>query len=321
MTDRVVVTGANGLIGKRVVAALRASGWAQPVIATRRQVLSPDGIEQVRLDATDEVALTRVLRNATGIVNCITGDATTILANAHALFAAAARCAVPPRVVYLSSMAVYGSVTGTVDEFAPLIADGAYGAAKIAAEGIAATYPGAVILRPGVVYGPHSHWWSGQIAHLLSQKRLGDLGENGRGICNLLYVDDMARATLQALRQQGIERRSFNLAMSSPPTWNEYFGLYANALGTTPVGRISASRLAMELHVLGPALNALELVARATRLPFQPPPPIRPWLIHLARQRIRLDVSAAERMLDMIWTPIEQALGATAAWFLRRQRQ
>ncbi len=319
MTDRVVVLGAGGFIGKQVVAALQATDWALPVIATRRQTDSPNGIEQVHVDATDEIALTRALQDAAGIVNCVTGDAATILANARALFAAAARCSPQPRIVYLSSMAVYGSVTGTVDEFAPVTADGsAYAAAKIAAEGIAAGYPNAVVLRPGIVYGPNSIWWSTRIGRLLDQKRLGDLGARGQGICNLLYVEDMAKAALQALRRPAIAGRSFNLAMSAPPSWNEYFALYAGALGAAPGTRISTLQLAAELRVLGPAIKVLELAARAARLPFEPPPPIRPWLMQLAQHKIRLDVSAAERNLDMTWTPIEQALQATAAWYRQR---
>jgi nucleoside-diphosphate-sugar epimerase len=315
VSDRVVVLGANGFIGKRVVAALQASGWARPVIATRREVPAPDGVEKVRVDATDEKELARAFEDATGVVNCVAGNATTILANARALFAAANRCAVPPRVVYLSSMAVYGSATGTVDESAPLLAPGdAYGTSKIAAERLAASCPSAVVLRPGIVYGPHSDWWSVQIARLLCQKRLGDLGENGQGLCNLLYVEDMAQAALQALRREEVLGRSFNLAMSDPPTWNEYFALYAQALGAAPERRISSARLATELRVIGPALKLLELAPPMLQLSSSPS--IRPWLIRLTRHRIRLEVAAAERLLGMRWAPLDKALATTAGWFL-----
>lgn len=318
MTDRIIVLGAGGFIGQRVVAALQACGWARPVIATRRQISGGEGIEQLRVDATDETALAGALQNTTGVVNCVAGDATTILANARALFSAAARCASRPRVVYLSSMAVYGSTVGTVDESAPLLGDsGAYGTAKIAAEKLAGAYSKAVVLRPGIVYGPYSNWWSVQIARLLCQRRLGDLGPRGQGICNLLYVEDLAAAALQALRRPGIEGRRFNLAMSNAPTWNEYFALYAYALGMASVTRISPARLAVELHALGPALRALEIATRATGRSFQPPAPIRPWLVRLARHGIRLDVSAAEQTLGMAWTPTARALETTAAWFVR----
>jgi 2-alkyl-3-oxoalkanoate reductase len=313
---RVVVIGGNGFIGERVVAALRASDWAQPVVASRRRVSKSDGVEYVQVDATDESALTRALGNAAGVVNCVTGDAATIVANARALFAAAAACTPQPRVVYLSSMAVYGSATGDLDESAPTLVEGSpYGVAKVAAEKIAATYAHAVVLRPGIVYGPHSDWWSVEIARLLSRRRLGDLGPMGQGVCNLLYVEDMAKATLQALRQPNIEGSTFNVAMSLAPTWNEYFALYAQALGV-PVSHISPARLAVELRLLGPALRALDLAAHAAHLPFTPPAAIRPWLIQLTAHKLRLDVSAAERQLRMTWTPLAEALRTTSAVFL-----
>jgi 2-alkyl-3-oxoalkanoate reductase len=314
---RVVVIGGNGFIGERVVAALKASDWAQPVVASRRRVLKSDGVEHVQVDATDGSALTRALGNAAGVVNCVTGDAATIVANARALFAAAAGCTPQPRVVYLSSMAVYGTATGDLDESAPTVVEGSpYGVAKVAAEKVAATYARAVVLRPGIVYGPHSDWWSVEIARLLGRRRLGDLGPMGEGVCNLLYVDDMAKATLQALRLPNIEGCTFNVAMALAPTWNDYFALYAQALGAAPVSHISPARLAVELRLLGPALRALDLAAHAAHLPFRPPAAIRPWLIQLTAHRLRLDVSAAERQLQMTWTPLAEALRTTSAVFL-----
>jgi nucleoside-diphosphate-sugar epimerase len=311
--DRVVVLGGNGFIGKRVVAALQASGWAEPIIATRRAVSAPPGIEQVRVDATQEGDIARAAQNALGIVNCVTGDPTTILANARALCTAATRCAVP-RVVYLSSMAVYASAAGNVDESAPLIGDGTpYGRAKISAESIVSEYPGAVILRPGIVYGPHSDEWSLQIGRLVRQRRLGDLGVHGNGTCNLLYVEDMATAVSQTLRKPEMSGRIFNLAMSNPPTWSEYFERYATALGVTSIPKISPLRLAAEVHALGPILRLLELVGGGSGFPVSPA--IRPWLIRLCERRIRLEVTAAETALGMTWTSIDSGIEATAAWF------
>jgi nucleoside-diphosphate-sugar epimerase len=313
VTDRVVVIGGSGFIGKRVVAALAACGWAQPVIASRRPVGSTDGAEHVHVEATDAAALAPVLRDAAFVVNCVAGNSNTIVANARALFTAAARCTPQPRVIYLSSMAVYGSASGIVTESTPLVNDSPYSGAKIAAEGIAATYSRAIILRPGIVYGPHSPWWSMQIARLLRARRLGDLGRLGQGICNLLYVEDMAKAVLRTLREPTVEGHTYNLAMADPPTWNEYFATYAQALGVAP-SQVSAPRLALELHLLGPALRALQVGVHLTHLPFQTLTPIRPWLIRLTQHEIKLDVSAAERELRMTWTPLTVGLRETASW-------
>ncbi len=311
-----LVLGAGGFIGRRVLAALQACDWARPVAGTRRPARTNALGEQLHLDATDERSLDDALGDIDAVVNCIAGDARTIRTNAAALFAAAARSPRRPRVVFLSSMAVYGRSIGRVNEAAPL-GDGAdaYGSAKVAAERCAAAYERSVVLRPGIVFGPESFWWSAQIGRLLLQRRLGALGPAGSGTCNLLYIEDMARAVLQALREPGVEGSCFNLAMADPPTWNDYFMRYARAL-EVPGVRITPLRLAVELRGIGPVLKVVERLAR-TFGTGDPPPPIRPWLLQLTAQRIVLDVSAAEQRLRLQWSALDPALAITAAWTRR----
>jgi len=177
MTQRVLVLGAGGFIGRRLVAALEGAPWAAPIAAGHRSPPGARAAETVRLDAADGAALARVVARADSVVNCITGGADTIVATARALFSAAGGAARAPRVVHLSTMAVYGAVTGIVDETAELRGElGAYATAKVEAERIAASFGGAVVLRPGCVYGPGSVQWSERIARWLTTHRVGDLG-------------------------------------------------------------------------------------------------------------------------------------------------
>jgi 2-alkyl-3-oxoalkanoate reductase len=320
MTERVLVLGANGFIGRRLVVQLSQRGGVTVVAAGRSPILGrqSENIEPCVLDATDESALGHALAGVAGVVNCIAGSPETIVQNARALFAAAARTSPAPRIVHLSSLAVYGSLEGSVDETAVPRGDlSAYAAAKLKAEKFAADCESAVILRPGIVYGPQSPWWSDRIARLLCARRLGDMGAAGEGLCNLVYVDDVATAAAHALNSPMIERRIYNLAQSPIPTWNEYFAQYARKLGALPLRRISGSRLMAEQALFAPALKLLELaggfgvVRRATLSP-----PIRPWLLALCRHRIGMIVTGAETALGMKWTPLEEGLQASADWFL-----
>jgi nucleoside-diphosphate-sugar epimerase len=184
-------------------------------------------------------------------------------------------------------------------------------------EKLAADCGSAVILRPGIVYGARSPWWSDRIARLLCAGRLGDLGAGGEGFSNLVHVEDVAAAALQALRLPGIEGQTFNLALSTVPTWNEYFARYAEALGAVPVRRISSRRLAIERRLLAPPLKLLEFAGRLPafrRVSF--PPPIRPWLLQLCQHRIAMISTRAEAVLGMHWTPLETGLKEAADWFL-----
>jgi nucleoside-diphosphate-sugar epimerase len=315
MKSRILVLGATGFIGRRITTALAGSDWATPVAASRTITSRhTDGVEHLKLDATDPIALRHALSGVTAVVNCIAGNAQTIVSSARALFTASAAMTAVPRIVHLSSLAVYGSATGDVDETSPLGKDlDSYGAAKLEAERLAASHPAVVMLRPGIVYGPESPWWSDRIARLLVARRLGDLGADGDGVCNLVFVEDVAQAVLRAIQLPKLEGRCFNLSLPQPPTWNEYFLHYAKALGAVPVRRISRRRLWAEINLLAPPLKLFELAA-AKRSSYAPP--IRPWLLNLCRHEIRMRCESAAQHLEWSSMPLDLGLRATAVWFL-----
>lgn len=315
----IVVIGASGFIGRRVVAALLARQDGAEVVAVSRsasRAFSDPRVSTRDMDLAAGGSLAPVIGSATVVVNCIAGPAALIIDGAARILDAAKNLTSPARVVHLSSLAAYGSQTGTVEETATLRGDlDDYSAAKASTDRLLGAYPRAVVLRPGIVYGPGSAWWSDRIARLIVAGRLGDLGAAGCGYCNLVYVEDVAAAVLRAIDLPGDDHGAFNLAWPSALTWNEYFLLYAQALAVAP-RRISAGRLYFENRILAPPLKILEVILRSPRAArFNPWPPLRPWLTHLSRQAIRLDVGRAERDLGMRWTPLVTGLAATAAWF------
>ena len=301
---RVLVLGADGFVGRRVVAALALADWATPIAGVRR-----DGSATRRvLDATDEAAIAGVLPGIDAVVNCVTGDRRTIVRNAAALFAAAR----DRRIVHLSSMAVYGAATGRIDEDTPLCgrSDG-YAAAKIAAERLARGVPNTVLLRPGCIYGAGSTQWSLRIARLLAEGRIGDLGAGGDGCSNIVHVDDVVAAILAALADAE-QRGPFNLAMPDAPRWNGYFRAFAHALGTVPIRRIPAWRLDVEARALAVPLKLAESLTRRA------PPPIPPSLVRFWRRDATLDSARATRALGIGWTPLDTGVAEAAYWCATR---
>lgn len=306
MKTRILVLGANGYVGRRVIQALAATDWAEPIAAGRRAAA---GVRAV--DATDAASLSAALADVDGLVNCVAGAPATIVANARALRAAldARNAAIP--VVYFSSMAVYGGAVGHIDEEAALNGESAYGIAKMEAEQILASCPSVTVLRPGCIYGGGSPQWSVRIAQLLHARRLGDLGAAGDACSNLVHIDDVVRVVLAALRTPSAAGRAYNLAMSDAPRWNEYFIAYARALGATPVGRIGAQRLKFETRVLAPALKIAEIAGRKVGV-RRLPPPVPPSLARLWQQDIRLDARRAEQAFGLARTPWQATLQAEA---------
>jgi nucleoside-diphosphate-sugar epimerase len=315
MKQRILVLGAGGFIGRRVIESLAADPTTQAVAAIHRSrpPAFPPAVEVITLDAANGDDLQDVLGKFSAVVNCVAGGERSIVGGARALAAIAGMRGDTLQVVHLSSLAVYGNATGTVDESAPLRGDlDDYSAAKVAAEIALGGLRSVVILRPGIVYGPGSTLWSRFIGRLLIAGRLRDLGTAGDGICNLIYIDDVVTAIRRCLTMPAAAG-AFNLAASHPPTWNEYFRRYAAALQAAPVPPMSRMRLAVETRIISPALKIAELFAGARAQDL--PPAIRPWLLARCRHQLTMDAGRAENTLHMSWRPLDAGMQATAKWF------
>jgi uncharacterized protein YbjT (DUF2867 family) len=103
----VLVIGASGYIGSRLVTALSDSPIHRPIAASRRSGL--------KVDATDPDSVRAALRDVDCVVNCVAGNDRAMV-RATEVLCDVARVSPPRRIVHLSSMAVYGAATGTVHE-------------------------------------------------------------------------------------------------------------------------------------------------------------------------------------------------------------
>jgi 2-alkyl-3-oxoalkanoate reductase len=318
MKQSILVLGAQGFIGRHVVAGLAATDWAAPIAGVRRASAATNGAcEQRTVDATNTESVKAAMQGVTAIVNCVAGDEVTLLRSTGAIIAAA-ESAAAPRVIHLSSMAVYGSAEGLLSESSPLRADlGPYSGAKADSERIAEGYPRTVIFRPGCVFGPDSEQWTRRLARLLLAHRLGDLGPAGDGYCNLVHVDDLVLAIIRALEMPASDGRVFNLSTPNPPTWNEFLIGFATALRAVPVRRIPPWQLRLEAKLLAPPLKIAEILARRLKLgASRLPPPIPPSLLRLMSQEIRLDTQSVESELGIRWKELHTSLHETARWYL-----
>lgn len=291
---RILVIDSTSFVGARLVAALTASDWAQPIALTRQQWMAQPA----------------ALAGVDAVVNALGEDPQAIADGAQRLFDAAQ--AFPAlRIVHLGSMVVYGAASGVVDESSPLSAElGPYAAAKLAADALARTCPNAVCLRPSAEYGAGSRPWSEDLGRLLLAGRLGDLGAAGEGQCNVVHVDDVVQAIVAALRAPDAAGKVYNLSAPGPLSWNEYFRRYGRALGLQAVPVIGPLRWKLE-RLLAPLLKVVEVLGR--KLGFRTPPLVSPSLARLFVQTIRLDSQRAERELGIVWTPLEDGLAEAAA--------
>lgn len=321
----VLVVGGGGFVGGAVLRALAADSAFSAISGVRRKPAHPHGPAFRLCDALDPASLDRAFAGTDCVVNAVlAGPAETQRATSN--ICQAAMRAGGPRIIHISSMAVYGAATGLIDESSPLDAGGSrYAAGKIACERLVAAYArsgaGAVILRPGIVYGPGGEQWIGRLCRLLRARRLGDLGAAGDGICNLCFADDLGQAVTVVLRAPADAGEAINLATPVPPRWNEVLTTLALAIGAVPVPRIGARRLALESRALAIPLHLAKRAARSAGLAENVfPEPIPASLLALFAQHIRLDPRRADA-LGFQRTDDAQGLNLSAAWFLRHERR
>ncbi len=160
----------------------------------------------------DKNEISKALDGVNEIVHCAIGPKGVTEEGTRNLLDAALGKGVK-RFVHLSTAEVYGHVDGTVDESTPFAYTGDdYNESKIEAEKICWEYieQGApiTILRPSIVYGPFSRNWIIQFAKAIIARELFAYGES-RGICNLVYVDDLVRAIVSVLEQEADDRAGF----------------------------------------------------------------------------------------------------------------
>jgi nucleoside-diphosphate-sugar epimerase len=176
------------------------------------------------------------------------------------------------RVVHISSVVVYGyDDPGEQDED---VFHRTYGIPYIdtkSASDALACRGGAVVIRPGDVYGPHSVPW---VLRPLELARAGQLAVpgNGDGVMLPVYIDDLVQAVALAL-QEGTPGRPYAAWDGEPVTFEDYFNRLADLVGGRHARRLprpllAASAAAMEAaaHVRGapPAFsrNAITFVDR-----------------------------------------------------------
>lgn len=310
---KILVLGASGFIGRRLIAKLSEVTGMEIIAASRSASTSAiKNCQTIDIDILNTQQLTAALAGVDAVVNGVLGNAISIRKGAQSLAKACQDQGVKT-LVHLSSMAVYGSTIGTVTEDAPMKNDiGWYGHAKCDAEltldSLSETGCRVVILRPGCVYSSSGDQWVGRIERLLKTKRIGDIGAAGDGFSNLVHVDDVVQAIIGALTKPSVQGK-YNLSNPDSPDWNGYFATLAVQRGYTPVRRISSIQLKLDSLFISVGLKIVGILASKLKVKLNSlPDPLPPSLLRLWGQDIRLNSSRAATDLITQWTSLESGL-------------
>jgi uncharacterized protein YbjT (DUF2867 family) len=276
LTDRgvncVTVFGGTGFVGRRVVRHLRDSGTRVRIVARHRGLIEDDGMERIVADAHDQRSVEAAVAGAEGVVNAISlyverGSDTfhSVHVETAAKIASAARQAGIRRFVHVSGIGANAASPS------PYIRGRGEGEAAVRT-----AFPGAVIVRPAVIFASDDAFLTTILRLLRSMPAYPVFGD-GRTRLQPVYVDDVAAAIAQILRQSRKPYPVYELAGPRIYSYEELLRTISRVAGLRPV----------LMHVPFAFWNALASVAEM--LPRQP----------LSRNQVELmqiDTTASERL-------------------------
>jgi uncharacterized protein YbjT (DUF2867 family) len=226
----VTVFGGTGFLGPRVVRHLRESGTRVRVVSRHRGRAEADGIEQITADAHDERSVEAAVAGADGVVNAISlyiepGSDTfhSVHVEAAAKIARAARLAGIRRLVHISGIGANGGSPS------PYIRSRGEGEAAVET-----AFPGAVIVRPAVMFAPDDAFLTTMLRLLRSLPAYPIFGD-GRTRLQPVYADDVAAAIAQILRQSRKPYPVYELAGPRVYSYEELLRTIARIAGLRPV--------------------------------------------------------------------------------------
>ena len=305
---RILVTGAGGFIGGRVVEVLAQCPGIEVVPALRRWSTAARigryPVNPVLCDLLDPTQVVEAVQGVDVVIHCAVGarDA-TVVGTSNLL--KAAHAAGVRRVIHLSTVDVYGRAEGRVPESTPVALTGrAYGDAKIEAEEVCRAWMDkgleVVVLRPTIVHGPFSDSWTLEFGTRLAGGSWQLPAEACQGTCNLVYVDDLVRAILLAIEAPGAAGRAFNVNGPDRPTWQAYVEALNDALGRPPLSTPHSRASRIKTTVVEP----FRRVVKAAFNRFQ-----GPVLALYKRSRVaRTLMKGVEKVLRSVPSPAEYDL-------------
>jgi len=276
----VLVTGATGLIGERLVHTLVERGVATRALVLPQDSIArlPEAVEVLRGDISVEQDVRRACEGVGTIFHlaAVVGDwgeeswyqQVTVEGTRYVLDGALAAGA---RVVLTSSIVTYGDRLGRdicTEEHSHGKPMGPYGRSKQAQERMArerAEEKGLelVVVRPGNVYGPRSRNWVDEVLVVLAAGTPALIDGGGQN-AGLIYVDNLVELMCLAAAHPQAAGNIYNALDGGEITWRQYFGDLAR-LAALPAPR-SAPRFAAAILA-----SSYELLWRLLRRSRRPP--------------------------------------------------
>lgn len=261
----VTVIGATGFLGRHTVRALAKAGWrirAASRHPARGFFLRPMGtvgqIELVKCDVTDAASVAAAVQGSQAVVN-LTGilfEKGQSFEDVQAAGAAhAAEAATAAGVTHLVHVSAIGADKESQSTYARCKAEGE--------EAVRWAMPGAVILRPSIIFGPEDGFFN-KFAGLARYVPALPLIGGGKTRFQPVFVGDVAAAIVTALDSQAARGRTYELGGPGIYSFKELMQIILKEIGRSraliPVPFALASLKAAFLQLMPKPLLTMDQV-------------------------------------------------------------
>lgn len=273
---QIAITGGTGFIGGRLAERLVLEHDMRPRCLVRDYShcasLSRLNVDLVQVDLTDADKVRAAIQDCQYVIHCAyswdesvhTARQANICGAVNLYRAAAATSCC--RFVHVSTDAVHGfDKPAEIDESFPLSKDPhPYIMTKVELErrltclSRGHRHAPLTIIRPAVVFGPGMNTWTTTIVSDIL-KGLQFLVDDGRGICNTLYVDNLVDALLLACEKEEAVGQCFLITDGEILTWWQYVAAFADLCNVDmstmlKINSADVRRLRQEAHLPRPSL-------------------------------------------------------------------
>ncbi len=316
MSFTIAVTGAAGRLGQVLVPLIEKKYKTRLLVRNKEDLLRGRGRSQF-VEINLEKASVEDMRRAIKGVNCIVHLAglVDLRAKREKLFAVnysitekLLMAAMAERVkffIHTSSISVYADSDKLISENSAKKPVTVYGESKLAAErAVTSSHLDWVVLRPGLIYGPHFKEGFIQLIEQMKNKRAAIIGTGDNNV-PLVFEGDVAKAFVKSIDllktgNKRILRQAFNV-VGEPVTQREAFTILSKVFVLPmPVKRVS-------INFAKTVASLYSFVSKLTGKQSAFPPE---YVELLARNRV-YDVRKAKKFFGFVAsTPLRKGMQA-----------